>query len=291
MRARRALLYMPGDDLHKIEKATTLNVDCICMDMEDGVAANRKAEARLAIASALRSLNFGRSERLARINPVGSGLESQDLAVVLPSRPDGIVVPKVESAAQVHWVSEQISQTERQSGWPSGSILLIVLVETARGIVNLAEIAGADPRLQALIFGAEDLAGDIGMVRTPEAWELIYARSAIVTYAAANNLQAIDMVTIDFRNRELLIKEAVRGAQMGFSGKQIIHPNQVEPVQEAFTPSDEDIAKAHQVMEAFTRQQAAGYGAFALDGKMIDAPIVKAARRILARANAAGKIK
>ncbi len=290
MRARRALLYMPGDDLHKIRKATTLNVDCICMDMEDGVAANRKAEARATIASALGSLDFGRSERLARINPVGSGLESEDLAVVLPARPDGIVVPKVESAAQVRWVSSRIARAEGEHGWPPGAIVLIVLVETARGIVNLAEIAGADPRLQALIFGAEDLAGDMGMVRTREGWEIFYARSAVVTHAAAYNLQAIDMVTIDFRDRESLIREALQGAQMGFAGKQVIHPSQVEPVQEAFTPSAEEIARAERVMEAFSRQQEAGFGAFALDGKMIDAPIVKAAERVLSRARAAGKI-
>jgi citrate lyase beta subunit len=288
MRARRALLYMPGDDLHKIQKATTLNVDCICMDMEDGVAANRKNEARSVIASALQSLDFGRSERLARINPVGSGLENQDLAAVLPAHPDGIVVPKVESAAQVSWVSEKIAQAESENGWHSGSILLIVLVETARAIINLAEIASASPRLQALIFGAEDLAGDIGMMRTREGWEIFYARSAVVTHAAAFNMQAIDMVFTDFRDQDGLNKEAIQGSQMGFAGKQIIHPNQVEPVQRAFTPSTEEIIQAERVMQAFTQHQAAGLGAFALDGKMVDAPIVKAAERVLTRARAAG---
>ncbi len=290
MRARRALLYMPGDDLHKIRKAATLNVDCICMDMEDGVAVNRKAEARATIAAALQSLDFGRSERLARINPVGSGLEREDLAVVLPARPDGIVVPKVETGAQVRWVSAQIGAAENERGWPAGEIVLIVLVETARGIVNLAEIASADPRLQALIFGAEDLAGDIGATRTPEGWEVFYARSAVVTHAAAFDLQAIDMVFIDFRDAEGLSREAYQGARLGYSGKQIIHPAQVEPVQQAFTPSDQEIAQALRIMAAFSSHQEAGRGAFALDGKMIDAPIVKAAERVLARARAAGKL-
>jgi citrate lyase beta subunit len=290
MRARRALLYMPGDDLHKIRKATTLNVDCICMDMEDGVAANRKAEARQAIAAALGSLQFGRSERLARINPVGSGLEGEDLAAVLPARPDGIVLPKVEEARQVRWVSEQIARAEAEHAWPPGAIILIILIETARGIVNLAEIAGADPRLKALIFGAEDLASDIGAIRTQEAWEVFYARSAVVTHAAAYNLQAIDMVYIDFRDTPGLAREAAQGAQMGFAGKQVIHPGQVEPVQQAFTPTGEAIAQAVRIMQAYRQHQQAGLGAFALDGKMIDAPIVKAAERVLSRARAAGKI-
>jgi citrate lyase beta subunit len=290
MRARRALLYMPGDDLHKIRKATTLGVDCICMDMEDGVAAVRKPEARKTIVAALGSLDFGASERLARINAVGSGLEVEDLEAVLPARPDGIVVPKVSTAVEISWVDERIDAEEREQGWPEGSILLIAIVETARGIVNLREIASASPRLQALVFGSEDLAGDIGALRTPAAWEIFYARSAVVTHAAAFDLQAIDMVHVDFHDLEGLQDEAAAGARMGYSGKQVIHPNQVAPVQAAFTPDDAAIAHALRIMEAFIHHQREGQGAFALDGKMVDAPIVKAAERVLARARAAGKI-
>jgi citrate lyase beta subunit len=289
MRARRALLYMPGDDMHKIRKAATLGVDCVCLDMEDGVAQNRKADARKTIVEALGSLNFGGSERLARINPVGSGLEEDDLLAVLPSRPDGIVVPKVEQAGQVRWVCAQIEKAEGLSKLERESIGLIVIIETARGIVNLAQIASADPRLKALIFGAEDFAGDMGAVRTPEAWEVFYARSAVVTHAAAFDLQAIDMVYVDFKDMEGLRQEARRAVQMGFAGKQIIHPNQVVPVQQAFTPSDEEIRHAQRIMDAFAEHQQAGRGAFALDGKMIDAPILKTAQRVLARAHAAGK--
>jgi citrate lyase beta subunit len=273
---------MPGDDMRKIQKATTLGVDCICMDMEDGVALNRKAEARQTIAQALQSLNFGAAERLARINAIGSGFESDDLAVVLPARPDGIVIPKVEYAEQIQWVSQMIAGYEELYGWPNGNICLLAVVESARGVVNLQQIASADPRLQAIIFGAEDFAGDIGAIRTREGWEVFYARSAVVTYAAAYDLQAIDMVYIDFQDIEGLRREAEQGAQMAFSGKQIIHPNQVAPVQEAFTPSDEAIAYALRVQQAFEEHQKAG--------KMIDAPIMKSAQRVLALARAAGKI-
>jgi len=290
MRSRRAILYVPGDDQHKIRKATGLGVDSICMDMEDGVATNRKEQARLVIVEALGAFDFGRSERLARINAIGSGLESDDLRVVLPARPDGIVVPKVEEGDQVRWVSEKITAVERERGWPVGSIPLIILVETARGIVNLAQIAGAAPRLQAIIFGAEDLAGDVGMARTRAGWEVFYARSAVAVHAAAYNLQAIDMVFIDFKDEAGLREEALQGDQMGFAGKQIIHPDQVAPVQEVFTPSDEAIAQALQVMKEFANHQRDGLGAFALGGKMVDAPAVKAAERVLARARAAGKI-
>ncbi len=289
MHARRALLYMPGDDMHKIEKAISLGVDCICMDIEDGVAYNRKEWARRTIGEALNTHNFGRAERLVRINPVGSGLEEDDLRAVLPAHPDGLVLPKVGDAEYVRWVSGQIAQVERERGWPEGGIALLALIETARGVVNLKEIAGADPRLQALIFGAEDLAGDMGLVRTRGGQEVLYPRSATAIHAAAFGLQAIDIVFMDLKNMVELKVEAMQGAQMGYTGKQVIHPNQVGPVQEAFTPSDEAIAHARRVVVAAEEHQKTGVGAFTLDGKMVDAPVVKTAQWVLERARAAGK--
>lgn len=288
MHARRALLYMPGNDWHKITKALTLNVDCICMDMEDGVALNRKAEARQTIARALRELDFGRSEKLARINAVGSGFESDDIQAVLPHHPDGIVIPKVEALEQIEWASQIIEQAELEYDWPLNSIRMLVGIETARGILNLKEIA-SHPRLDGIIFGGEDFAASIGAVRTPKATELLFARSAVVVACAANALQAIDIVTIEYRDREKVSGEACFGAQLGFSGKQIIHPDQVAPVQEAFTPSDDAIAHAQRLVDAFEIHQSQGTGAFSLDDKMIDLPLIKAAQRILERARAAGK--
>jgi citrate lyase beta subunit len=174
-------------------------------------------------------------------------------------------------------------------GWPVNQIEMLVMIETARGVVNLKEIAGASSRLSALVFGAEDLAGDIGAVRTPEAWEVFYARSAVVTYAAAFGLQAIDMVFVDYGDSEGLRRESLQGARLGYAGKQLIHPNQIQPVHAAFTPDDAAVAHAQRVVEAYHQHQATGVGAFALDGKMVDMPVVKAAEHVLAKARAAGK--
>ena len=289
MHSRRALLYMPGDDWKKITKALTLSVDCICMDMEDGVALNRKAEARATIAKALQELDFGASEKLARINAVGSGMEDDDIQAVLPYRPDGIVIPKVESLEQIQWGSLIIESAELDNGWPVNSVRMLVGVETAKGILNLKEIA-SHPRLDGVIFGGEDFAASIGATRTENATELFYARQAVVTACAAYGLQAIDIVTIDFRDIERVRREAEIGAGLGFSGKQIIHPNQVEPVQEAFTPDYESIDGARRLVEAFEIHQKDGKGAFALDSQMIDMPLVKNAQKVLERAKAAGKI-
>ncbi len=289
MHARRSLLYVPGDDRHKIEKALTFGADCICLDLEDGVAQTRKEAARFSVAAALRELDFGASEKLARINPAGSGLEEADLAAVLPARPDGLVLPKAESLEQVTWLSEKVEAAELAHGWPLGSIRLIVDVETAKGIINLKEIA-SHPRLDALIFGAEDYAVSIGAARTPEGWEVFTARSLVVMHAKANGLQAIDMVTVDYRDIERVRREALFGAQMGYTGKQVIHPAQVGPVQEAFTPDEAAVRSAQKLVEAFESHQREGRGAFGLEGKMIDMPLVKAAQNVLERARAAGKI-
>jgi len=280
---------MPGDDRRKIEKAATLGVDSICMDLEDGTALTRKVEARSVIAQALHELDFGASERCIRINGVGSGLEKDDLDAALDARPDAIIVPKVEEPGHVAWVSDQIDSYEFSHQMPRGGIRMLIVVETARGILNLAQLAGADRRLEAVIFGGEDFAASIGATRTQGAVELLYARQAVVTTCAAFDLQSIDIVTIDFKDTEALRREAQFGAMLGFSGKQIIHPAQVEPVQAAFTPSDQAIAYARRLVEAFEANQQAGRGAFALDGRMIDMPLLRNAQKVLERARAAGK--
>jgi citrate lyase subunit beta-like protein len=289
MHSRRALLYMPGDDWQKITKSLTLGVDCICMDMEDGVAASRKAEARAAIAKALQELDFGKSEKLARINSVGSGWEKDDIAAVLPYRPDGIVIPKIESLDQIQWGSEIIEAAELKYGWPINSIRMLVGVETAKGILNLKEIA-SHPRLDGIIFGGEDFAASVGAIRSRDATELLYARQAVVVACAAFDIQAIDIVTIDFKDIESLRVESEFGARLGYAGKQVVHPTQVEPVQTAFTPGADAIAHAKQIVETFEASQKEGKGAFALDGKMIDMPLLKNAQKVLERAKAAGKI-
>jgi citrate lyase beta subunit len=276
---------MPGSDRRKIEKAAALDVDVVCMDLEDGTALNRKAEARGTTLQALTALDFGRGERLLRINPVGSGLEQDDLEAVLPGKPDGVVIPKVNSAGEIQWVSEQLDRLEREHGIESGATRLWAIVETARAIVNLKEIASADTRLAALIFGALDFAVDVGAKATPEASEVFYARSAVVAHAAAFGLDAIDMVSVDFKDIEALRAEASYGARLGYVGKQIIHPDQIAPVQAAFTPSEEEVAEARRIVEAHEEHQRQGAGAFALDGKMVDMPVVRAAQRVLARAD------
>lgn len=273
MRARRTLLYVPGSDWRKIEKAAGLGADCVCLDLEDGVAANRKAEARELVKRAYAELDFGLSERLVRINPIGAGMEAEDFDIVRAAKPDGVVLPKAAEAAHVQRVGKELP-----------SLPILAQIESAMGLVNLKEIASSSAQLEALIFGAEDFASDVGAMRTAEANEIFYARSAVVAFASAFGLQAIDMLQVNFKDEAGLEKLATQGAQLGYSGMQIVHPDQIEVVSKAFTPSDAQVAAARRLIEAFEQNQGEGRGAFALDGKMVDMPLVKAARRVLARA-------
>ena len=216
---RRALLFMPGDSRRKIEKGAGMDVDSIIMDLEDAIALTQKEVARQSVADALREVDFGRSEALVRINQIIPGwIYKQDIEATVSARPAGYVLPKVEEASQIQHISDILTAAEEKHRFPLGSIKLLAIIETAKGIVNLKEIASSDKRLQTLIFGAEDLAGDIGAVRSQEGYEVFYARSAVVTHAKAFGLQAIDTVFIDLTaDNETLKKETEYIRNMGYS--------------------------------------------------------------------------
>ena len=280
---RRALLYVPGNDLHKIQKAASLPVDCICLDLEDSIAPNQKNSARSQVSEALSKINFGEAEKLVRVNGENTGLLDDDLAAILPAHPDGLVLPKVESATVIQKVSRRMDNSEIVNGWRKKSMNILAIVETAAGLINLASICSADERLKGILFGAEDFAANIGATRTEDGWEVFHARSEIVIHCAAFGLQAIDLVNNHFQDLEPVKREAVQGAIMGFTGKQIIHPHQIEIVQAAFTPSLEEVERASKVVALYTKQQQEGKGALGLDGMLIDMPVFRQAENILAR--------
>lgn len=289
MRARRALLFMPGDERRKIEKGVAVGVDSIIMDLEDGVALNAKDEARSVIAAALREIDFGRTEKLVRLNPIVRDIfPDADIAATVDAQPDGYVVPKVEAAWQIAQLSERLTESERRHNWIEGSIAVLAIIETALGVVNIREIVENSPRLVALIFGAEDLAGDMGLTRTVGGAEIAYARGTVVLHAKAFGLQAVDTVYLGFQDTDGLMTDAETALHMGYTGKLAIHPAQVEPIQRVFTPTNEQVAAALRLIRAHDDHQATGRGTFALDGKMVDMPIIRAARAVIERARAAG---
>lgn len=291
VRPRRALLYMPGNNLKFIKKAAASNVDTICMDLEDALTYDKKEGARATIVEALETLDFGHSEVMYRINPIDTNLYEDDLRLVLERTkklPDGVVVPKVESASQIELVDSLI---RRFAGDAGAKIKLLVLVETALAMTRLGEIAHAVPdRLEGIIFGADDYAASVGAVRSPDNDEVSFARNMVLMHAKAASIQAIDMVNISFKDPEPLVAESIDGFKRGFTGKQIIHPNQIDPVQKHFSPSNEVVARAKKVMDAYEHHLKLSKGAFVLDGQMIDMPTIKNAQSVLARAEACGLV-
>lgn len=291
MRVRRAVLYVPGHERKKIEKATTLDVDCVCLDLEDGVPESEKGEARVQVVESLRILSFSGAERIVRINQIGSGFESDDLDAVLPVQPDAILIPKVDHCDQVHWVSSKISDFEEDTNLERGYIPLLILIESPIGIINLDQLAKCDERLEAIAIGAEDLATSIGATRTEAGWEVFYARSKIIMYTAAHGLQAIDMIYGDINNIVGLQEDCLHSMRMGFSGKQVIHPVQINTVQDAFTPNEQEINRALRILDEYRRQLSMGHSIFTMEGKMIEPPNILKAENIIERAKAAGKLE
>ncbi|KAJ2481167.1 hypothetical protein IWW56_001943 [Coemansia sp. RSA 2131] len=279
-RLRRAVFYVPCSDERKILKSHTSRADCIMFDLEDGVSFNRKSHARSLVLQALADSPC--RERGVRINALASGLGLDDLAtIVQSSRLDVVMVPKVESAKDVWDVVRVIEEAKKE-------VRVIAGIETAKGVVNVREIAEAHPLVDALLFAAEDYCADTCITRTPSRKELYYARAVVATTAHAFKLQAIDMVTMDFRNPRVLEEESQEGAEMGFTGKQVIHPSQVDIVQDCFAPPREAVDRAIRIVSGYRTNSEAGKGAFDLDGKAIDMPVVKWAYRVLHRAELAG---
>lgn len=279
---RRSFLYVPGDSLRKIEKAATLDADTLILDLEDGVARSQKEAARAVVGEALARLDFGARERLVRLNHPAHGLIDAELAATLPAPPHGYVLPKVEAAAELLDLGARLAQAEQTHGLAQGSLTIFAMIETARGVLRLAEIA-ATPRLAGLIFGAEDFTADVGAVRSPGGIELLYARSSLVTAAAAYGLHAVDAVYLELDNLAGLGEECALGRGLGFGGKTAVHPRQLPVINHAFTPAPAEVARAQALVSAFETHQAQGAGVFVYEGKMVDQPVIAAAQRLLAR--------
>nr|XP_002740813.1 PREDICTED: citrate lyase subunit beta-like protein, mitochondrial-like [Saccoglossus kowalevskii] len=289
---RRAMLYVPGNDERKLKKIPTLKADCVCMDCEDGVALNRKEEARNTICTMLDELELpSYMDRAVRINSIDNPtLAEEDLKVIMKAKrlPATLMVPKVNEPQQLHWVAEKLKEvlSDRQLSQP---MKLVIFIESAIALIHLREILhhGMDLSkdgpfmLDGVVFGSDDFCADIGASRSSDASELIYARQKVVTTAKAYRLQAIDLVHIDFKDSEGLKRQSLEGARMGYTGKQVIHPNQISIVQEAFSPSTEKIEWAQELVKAFEDHQSSGKGAFTFRGSMIDMPLLLQAKNVL----------
>ncbi|KXS18045.1 beta subunit of citrate lyase [Gonapodya prolifera JEL478] len=279
-RLRRALFN--GSEDRKLAAALRVGADSVVFDLEDGVAYPRKAEARVKVRGALDTFDLGKSEKAVRINSVGSGLEVDDMNAILPSpNLQAIVIPKCQTAQDVLFVADMVDRIAPESN--RANVRFIVCVESALGLLNLREIAGADPRVDGIVFASEDYCADTGIRRTPSRRELQYARQCVSAHASAAGVQAIDLVCMDYKSEKVLEEECTEGREWGFTGKQAIHPLQVPLIHQHFSPTPAEIERAGRIVAGFAEHVAKGVGAFTLDGKMIDMPVVKWAEKVLAQ--------
>lgn len=281
MMVPRSYLFVPATSVRKMDKAYASAADAIIIDLEDAVATSEKPAARTAIATLVPATPA--RPTWIRINAVGTGFCFEDLQACCRPGVAGLLLPKVESAEQVRMVDWVLSSLEQARGLPAGGITLAGIVETALGLQHVAASAGAAPRLRRLMFGAVDLAADLGIDISDDVGATNQARFAISCASRAAGLQPpVDTAYTDIPNLEGLRATATRARALGYTGKACIHPGQIAVVNEVFTPSDSEVAWARRVVERFGQAEREGLAAITLDGQMLDYPVVEKARRLLA---------
>jgi citrate lyase subunit beta/citryl-CoA lyase len=285
---RRTMLYVPGNNAGMVRDAGIYRSDCIMFDLEDSVSVNEKDSARFLVFQALTSLAYPGKELVVRINDPRSRIGRDDIEAVVCGGKAAIRLPKTESAQDVLDCEELIEAAEKKYRRPAGSTPMMAAVESAAGVLNAKEIAFSSKRLTGIAIGAEDYVTDLRTSRSPEGLELLFGRSMILLAARAAGIDAIDTVYSDVNNEEGLRKETALIRQLGFDGKSVINPRQIKIVHEIFTPSEKEIKNALAVVEAIKEANARGSGVIALNGKMIDKPVVTRAERVLDLARAAG---
>jgi citrate lyase subunit beta / citryl-CoA lyase len=286
-RLRRSRLYLPGNEPKFTVNAGLYQADGIILDLEDSVHPAEKDAARILVRNALRCVDFCGAERMVRINQLPLGL--LDLEAIVPERPELILIPKVERAEQVIEVDGSVTEILARTGDPR-PLWLMPILESAEGIERAREIAGASPRIVALTVGLEDYTADLGVAKTREGGETLYARMRLVNAARAAGLLAIDSVYGDVGDLEGLASWAARSRAMGFEGMGCVHPRQIAVIHEAFAPSRGEIEKALRIEGAFREAQEKGLGVVSLGSKMIDPPVVERARRLVDRARKMGLV-
>ena len=282
---RRTMLYLPGNNPNMLTRGHLFGSDGLVLDLEDAVAMVEKDTARILVSHYLKQGEFGNCYVSVRINGVDTEFWKDDLAAIVPmKRLDGIRVPKVEDAGTVKMIDEELSRLEEKNGLPVGKLTLHCLLETAHGIWNAYDIAKASPRIEAIIPGGEDLRADLKTTRSNDSIELEWARRMLVFAARAAGVEPLDTVFSRITDDEGLRKETEFIKQLGFSGKSIIHPNQIGIIHDVFTPTDKEIAQAQKIIAAAKDAAERGQGAVTVDGKMVDIPVVKRAEYVLVRA-------
>ena len=281
VRPRRSILYVPGSNTRALEKARSLSVDGLILDLEDAVAPAAKEEARGAVLAALRAGGFGHREVTVRVNGSATPWGADDLALAARSGADAVVLPKVEAPEEVRAAERALAA----AGAPEG-LALWCMIETPRGVLAAAEIAAASPRLAALVMGTSDLVKDLRARHTPSRAEVLVALGTVLLAARAHGKVALDGVHLELADDAGFEAACRQGRDLGFDGKTLIHPRTVEVANRIFAPTAEEIAEARRIIAAHAEAEAAGRGVVVVDGRLVESLHVEGARRVVALAEA-----
>jgi len=287
---RRSLLYVPGNMPSMLQNIPIFNCDAVIIDLEDAVPMSEKDAARHLVRQFLMNYTDRNKELLVRINPLNSRWGYDDLKTVLPALPDGIRLPKADTPEIVERLDTLLTEFEEELDLEIGRFRVLPSLESALGVINAVGIANSSQRIFALAFGAEDYTASMEIERTKGGEELFNARTQVLWAAKAAGIQAIDTIFADVSDMDGLRAETELAKRLGYTGKCLVNPRQIEVVHEVFAPKREEVDYALQVIEAIQRARLLGTGVISLGGKMVDAPVVKRAARVLRTAHAHGMV-
>lgn len=284
MKLRRSMLFVPGSNAAMISNTFIYKPDSIMFDLEDAVALKEKDSARILVAHALQHPLYQEIETVVRVNPLDSEFGLADLNAVVRAGVDVVRMPKTETAQDVIDMDREITEIEKACGREVGSTKMLAAIESPLGITQANQIATASKRLIGIALGAEDYVRNLKTERSPEGIELLFARCSILQAARAAGIQAFDTVYSNANNEEGFLKEVALIKQLGFDGKSLVNPRQIELLHNLFAPTQKDVEQAQKIIEAAEEAERNGLGVVSLNGKMIDAPIIDRARLVLERA-------
>lgn len=284
IKLRRSMLFVPGSNAAMISNTFIYKPDSIMFDLEDAVALKEKDSARILVAHALQHPLYQEIETVVRVNPLDSEFGLNDLNAVVRAGVDVVRMPKTETAQDVVDMDLAIIEIEKACGREVGSTKMLAAIESPLGITQANQIATASKRLIGIALGAEDYVRNLKTERSPEGIELLFARCSILQAARAAGIQAFDTVYSNANNEEGFLKEAALIKQLGFDGKSLVNPRQIELLHNLFAPTQKDVDQAEKIIAAAEEAERNGLGVVSLNGKMIDAPIIDRARLVLERA-------
>jgi citrate lyase subunit beta/citryl-CoA lyase len=274
------MLFIPGNNPGMLQDAAILGADSIILDLEDAVSLTEKDSARILVREAIKTIDYSQVEVVVRVNPLDTEFGAVDVDMMARVQPDMLLIPKANEE-EIKLVDALLAKIEQEEGFAPGSIQLMALIETAVGLENVYNVINSSKRVAGVLLGGEDLTTDLGIKRTKEGEEIFYARNKVATACRALKVDSIDTPFTDTNDFEGLTRDTSKAKSLGLTGKSAINPRQIDVIHSVFAPTEAELKQALRILDAMENAKKEGKGVFSLDGKMVDAPIITRAARMV----------